>query len=99
MSSRNNYLTSEHRAIASQLYQNMMQIVDKVELGRRDFSAIIREHRQKLTDAGFKVDYIEIRSADNLLQPGHEDQELVVLMAAFLGKTRLIDNCCVSLGD
>lgn len=99
MSSRNNYLTPEHRKIAPRLYKNMQQIVDKIELGRRDFSRIIKEHKEILNADEFKVDYIEIRSAEHLLQPGHEDEELVVLMAAFLGKTRLIDNCCVRLKD
>lgn len=97
MSSRNNYLSSENRQLAPNLYQNMMAIAEKIELGRRDFSVIIQEHAAQLTDLGFKVDYIEIRSTDTLLPPGHEDNEIAILMAAFLGKTRLIDNCRVKL--
>lgn len=97
MSSRNSYLSEEDRSLAPMIYQNMMQIVDKIELGRRDFSLIIQEHTKALTEQGFKVDYIEIRSADTLLPQSHEDSQLAVLMAAFLGKTRLIDNCRVTL--
>lgn len=97
MSSRNNYLSQENRLIAPTLYQSLNKVSDLIELGRRDFSRIIAECKSELSEAGFKVDYIEIRSADTLLQPGHEDTHLVILAAAFLGKTRLIDNVQIRL--
>ncbi len=97
LSSRNGYLTQEERATAPALFANLRDLADKIELGRRDFSVLIAEHRQLLADAGFKPDYIEIRAAETLLHPGHEDQHLVVLGAAYLGKTRLIDNIQVFL--
>ncbi|WP_026376496.1 pantoate--beta-alanine ligase [Aestuariibacter salexigens] len=97
MSSRNNYLSDEERQIAPVLYQCLRTLADNIELGRRDFSALISEQKNVLSDAGFKPDYLEIRAVDSLLHPGHEETELVVLGAAFLGKTRLIDNIRVTL--
>ncbi|MCY7296774.1 pantoate--beta-alanine ligase [Alteromonas sp. a30] len=97
MSSRNNYLTPEERAIAPKIYANIVGLGEEVRKGRRDFLALIAEYKGKLNAVGFKVDYIEIRSADTLLHPSHEETKLVVLVAAFLGKTRLIDNIQVDL--
>ena len=92
MSSRNGYLNAEQRQSAPLLYQVICELKDRIMQGRRDFTAMISEAKSILSAAGFKPDYIEIRAADTLLHPGHEDTHLVVLAAAFLGKTRLIDN-------
>lgn len=97
MSSRNHYLSTEERELAPRLYKTMLNIGDQIKLGRRDFTRLIEEHKGHLREAGFKVDYIEIRSAISLLQPGHEDTDLVILAAAFMGKTRLIDNLQIFL--
>lgn len=97
LSSRNGYLSAEQRQIAPNLYRVMMEIADHIELGRRDFSKLIQAYTEELNSLGFKTDYIDIRCAETLLPPGHEDNNLVILMAAFLGKTRLIDNVSVSL--
>lgn len=97
MSSRNGYLTDSERKIAPLLYQTLVALSEQIISGRRDFRKLINEHSLTLYNAGFKTDYIEIRAADTLLQPSHEDTELVILAAAFLGKTRLIDNLPVSL--
>ncbi|MCC2617152.1 pantoate--beta-alanine ligase [Aestuariibacter halophilus] len=99
MSSRNNYLTSEEREKAPFLYRCLRELSDHLELGRRDFRRLISDYSTQLTEAGFKVDYIEIRDAATLLHPSHEDTRLVILAAAFMGKTRLIDNICVELKD
>jgi pantoate--beta-alanine ligase len=58
---------------------------------------LTQQYKLQLSKLGFNPDYLEIRNAENLLQPGHEDQELVLLAAAFLGKTRLIDNLQIRL--
>lgn len=97
MSSRNQYLTAKERKIAWKLFATLTTLSEQVVSGRRDFKQLVKEHSLFLNNAGFKTDYIEIRAADSLLQPGHEDAELVILAAAFLGKTRLIDNLPVSL--
>ena len=97
MSSRNGYLSAEERGIAPTLYREMVDLSEQIICGRRDFRRLVQEHSAALNRAGFKTDYIEIRCAENLMHPSHEDKELVILAAAFLGKTRLIDNLTVSL--
>lgn len=97
MSSRNGYLNQEQRAIAPLLYQQISKLSEAIVGGRRDFSKLIAESKQYLAKAGFNPDYIELRNAHTLMQVGHEDQELVILAAAFCGKTRLIDNIQLSI--
>jgi pantoate--beta-alanine ligase len=97
MSSRNQYLTNKERKLAPTLYENMQQLASEVQMGRRDFSKITQEYKLQLAKLGFNPDYLEIRNVENLLQPGHEDQHLVLLAAVFLGKTRLIDNLQIRL--
>ena len=92
MSSRNGYLSDEQKQQASFLYQTLQTLAEQIKRGRRDFGKLIQEHKASLANAGFKPDYLEIRDAENLLHPSHEDTELVILAAAFMGKTRLIDN-------
>lgn len=92
MSSRNGYLQPAQRLEAPRLYKALQQVVQAVQSGRRDFEAIQQQTAQYLTQLGWMVDYIEVRSAHTLLPPSAEERELVVLGAAKLGKTRLIDN-------
>lgn len=97
MSSRNTYLSAEQKQQASFLYHTIQTMAKQVVDGRRDFGKLISDHKHALANAGFKPDYLEIRDAQNLLHPSHEDTELVILAAAFMGKTRLIDNVRFSL--
>ena len=97
MSSRNQYLRGVERKLAPTLYEKMHELVDEIHAGRRDFSRLTQEYKLQLANLGFNPDYLEIRNVENLLQPGHEDQNLVLLAAAFLGKTRLIDNLQIRL--
>lgn len=92
MSSRNGYLKPAERLEAPRLYRALQQVVLAVQGGRRDFTAIQQQTAQYLTQLGWMVDYIEVRSAASLLAPAPEQQQLVALGAARLGKTRLIDN-------
>jgi pantoate--beta-alanine ligase len=92
MSSRNGYLTREERAKAPQLQQNVRRIKDLIEGGRKDFDALLRGAVDDLTGAGWRVDYVALRNRSKLEAPVPGDRELVVLGAAWLGKTRLIDN-------
>lgn len=92
MSSRNGYLKPEQRVEAPRLYGALKQVVTAVQSGRRDFAAIQAQTAQYLTMLGWIVDYIEVRSAATLAPAIGEDRALVVLGAARLGKTRLIDN-------
>jgi len=97
MSSRNHYLKSAQRKLAPTMYKKMQELVGEIHGGRRDFSRLTQEYKLQLSKLGFNPDYLEIRNVENLLQPGHEDQHLVLLAAAFLGKTRLIDNLQIEL--
>lgn len=97
MSSRNHYLKKSERKLAPNMYIKMQQLVSEIKTGRRDFSKLAQEYKLQLAKLGFNPDYLEIRNVENLLQPGHEDRHLVLLAAAFLGKTRLIDNVQIRL--
>lgn len=92
MSSRNGYLTAEQREIAPKLYQALCAARDAVLVRNADFSQIEQQQQKNLTNLGFTVDYFSICNADNLLPAKADDNELVILAAARLGKPRLIDN-------
>jgi len=92
MSSRNGYLNSGQRLEAPRLYRSLQQVVLAAQQGRRDFGAIEQQTAQYLTQLGWIVDYISVRSAATLLTSLAGESSLVVLGAARLGKTRLIDN-------
>ncbi len=92
LSSRNGYLTPEERAEAPRLYRNLVQIKEAVATGHRDFAALEKIATDDLASHGWQVDYISLRNA-NTMQPAQvEDAAWVVLGAARLGTTRLIDN-------
>lgn len=92
MSSRNAYLTEEERAHAGLLYGSLSVAAEALNQGERDFARIERERAVSLAGFGFRVDYFAIRRQGDLGIPGPLDRQLVVLVAARLGKTRLIDN-------
>lgn len=96
MSSRNSYLSASERQIAPLVYQSLCTIKETILKGRTDFQTIADEQAQVLQQAGFSVDYIKVCRTLDLLPATAADRELVVLMAAKLGKTRLIDNVCFS---
>lgn len=92
MSSRNGYLSSEERTEAVRLNRNLNRIKGLAEAGSRDFEALCAFAIKDLTDAGWRVDYVAVRNQSGLAPPGPSDRDLVVLGAAWLGRTRLIDN-------
>ena len=92
MSSRNGYLTPAQKLEAPRLYRALGLLVDAVKQGRTDFSTLETQTAQFLTQLGWIVDYISIRSAETLLPATTSDLKLVVLGAARQGTTRLIDN-------
>ena len=92
MSSRNGYLNPAQRLEAQRLYRALQQVVQTVQSGRRDFAAMEAQTAQYLTQLGWIVDYISVRSALSLAPATAEDHDLVVLGAARQGRTRLIDN-------
>ncbi len=97
LSSRNRYLSNEERAEAVRLYRVLSQIKREIENGNRNFHALQQSAAENLRSHGWKVDYIAVRQRDTLVPARKEDENMVVLGAAWLGKTRLIDNLEVSL--
>jgi pantoate--beta-alanine ligase len=97
LSSRNGYLDDAQRAAAPALYRTLQQLAGAIRQGRRDFAALEQEGREELTKAGFRPDYLEVREALSLRPAGSQDQQLVILGAAFMGNTRLIDNLAFNL--
>ena len=97
LSSRNGFLSPEQRAVAPVVYRSLSQIAEAIRLGRRDFPALVAEQITQLKTAGLRPDYLEIRHARTLRPATAEDRDLVILVAAFLGTTRLIDNLHLDL--
>ena len=97
LSSRNGYLTAEQRKIAPGLYKVMGRIAEKLQAGERELEEIIAIAEQELTEKGFRPDDIQIRDADTLLELTESSQRAVILVAAWLGQARLIDNQTVAL--
>lgn len=97
MSSRNQYLTEQQREQASALYQTLLSVKQRIELGEQDFPALQLEALAKLQALGFEAEYVDIRRADDLAQAISGDKNLRVLAAARLGKARLIDNIACNL--
>ncbi|AGI26063.1 pantoate--beta-alanine ligase [Pseudomonas sp. ATCC 13867] len=92
LSSRNGYLNDEQRASAPVLYRTLKQLAEQVRGGARDYAALLADGRQQIEQAGLRIDYLEIRESAGLRPAAAEDNQLVILVAAFLGSTRLIDN-------
>lgn len=99
MSSRNGYLDAAERFQAARLQRELAAIVATVEAGERDFEALCLSASRHLRMAGWRVDYVALRDAATLQSPTPDSTRLVVLGAAWLGKTRLIDNLDFSLGN
>jgi pantoate--beta-alanine ligase len=97
MSSRNGYLTAEEREQAARLYAGLFEAAEALRRGERDFARIERERTAALSDQGFQPDYFAIRRQGDLALPGPDDTRLVILVAARLGRARLIDNIQVVL--
>ena len=97
LSSRNGYLTAEQRKIAPGLYKVLSSIADKLQVGERDLDEIITIAGQELNEKGFRSDDIQIRDADTLLEVSENSKRAVILVAAWLGDARLIDNKIVEL--
>jgi pantoate--beta-alanine ligase len=94
ISSRNFYLNADERQRAPQLHAALLALRKRIVDGERDYTTLERDALTHLAAAGFKPDYVQIRSARDLGKPNgrHSPNELIVLAAAWLGKARLIDN-------
>ncbi len=92
LSSRNRYLAPEERAAAPTLYRVLKECASRIKAGG-PVEAVLDDGRAAITKAGFTLDYIEARNAETLARPAAPTAEPVrLLVAARIGKTRLIDN-------
>jgi pantoate--beta-alanine ligase len=95
LSSRNQYLSPAERQEAPRLYRVLNAVRDRVNAGERDVAAVEAAGRAELEANGWKVDYVSVRRRIDLKAPAADEvgrEPLVVLAAAKLGATRLIDN-------
>lgn len=97
MSSRNGYLSPTERAQAVEIYRSLCAVAERLRSGERDYAGLEQETMARLDRCGFRSEYVSIRRAE-LGEPGPTDTRLVVLVAARLGRARLIDNLSVALG-
>lgn len=96
LSSRNRYLSEAERREAPRLYRVLNEVRDRLRAGEIDIARLEHDARRELAAAGWKVDYVSVRRQRDLKAPAREEvaggEPLVVLAAARLGATRLIDN-------
>lgn len=96
LSSRNGYLSPAERELAPRLYQQLQSVAAAIQAGICAPGDAIRRGLSDLAEHGFVPDYLELRRASDLAPATCEDNELVLLVAACLGSTRLIDNLVFS---
>lgn len=92
MSSRNSYLTPEQRLAAPALYCLLCHVRDSIVAGEWDYSEMEKKAMLSLQEAGFQPEYFSVCRISDLRPARVNDNELIVLAAARLGRTRLIDN-------
>lgn len=97
LSSRNGYLSAEERAKAPALYRVMQQMAAELQRDPHASERIITDGKQALAHAGLRADELFIRDAHTLQPLDEHSQQAVLLMAAWLGKARLIDNMVVDI--
>jgi len=97
LSSRNGYLTPDQRRLAPTIYSTLTGLRDQIVGGNRNFDALEQQGTEALTNAGFRPDYIRIRDGVTLRDVLPDSKSLVILAAASLGNTRLIDNVTLAL--
>ncbi|MEW6120281.1 MAG: pantoate--beta-alanine ligase [Pseudomonadota bacterium] len=98
MSSRNSYLSAAARMQAPQLHRELAAVAAALQAGEPDHEALAATARRHLNMAGWRVDYVAVRDTATLDPPGPDSNHLVVLGAAWLDSTRLIDNLDIALG-
>lgn len=103
MSSRNGYLTPEQRQQAPFLHKRLLEAARQVlvlgSAGADAFEPIQQIMMGRLAEHGFRPEYVEVRRANDLQPPQVGDENLVILVSAWLGKARLIDNVQVFIAD
>jgi pantoate--beta-alanine ligase len=108
LSSRNQYLTEAERNVAPVLHKELLRLAEQLMQGQhleQGLASLLTETRARITEAGFKIDYLEVKTAqlDSLETDAASatfngnQQDLVILVAAWLGRARLLDNQLVTV--
>ena len=97
LSSRNQYLSEAERGEAVFLFRTLQSLRQKILLGERNFEQLQQQGVEALAARGWVVDYVAVRSQSDLRPASGSQRELVILAAARLGNTRLLDNIEVCL--
>ena len=97
ISSRNTYMSKSERQQAPMLYECIRKTIKSIRSGDKDYSELEKKAKLFLKKAGFKIDYFNICDSHTLKTPTNEN--LVILAAVWLGKTRLIDNATTHTYD
>ena len=97
LSSRNGYLTKQERAIAPFIHATLQELREAVACGFDNYVDLEKHAREKLKSVGFEPDYVSVRDARTLKEVNPYTEQIVILAAAKLGKTRLIDNVSITL--
>lgn len=98
-SSRNGYLSDDQKATAAIIFQALTAVGETLQNGARNISEIQTFAKEMIELAGLKPDYLEIRDAASFAPVDNNTKEAVILVAAFIGKARLIDNLVVKLNN
>ncbi|MGI6369720.1 MAG: pantoate--beta-alanine ligase [Ignavibacteria bacterium] len=100
MSSRNNYLTDDEKEKATIIYKSMLEAKSAISLGERNKEKIVKIIVEKIAEVPeLKIDYVAVVKQKDLSEVDNfvSGDEIVILIAAFLGKTRLIDNMLITV--
>ena len=95
LSSRNQYLSAKQRAIAPVLYQTLTESAAKIMAGSAIQPSLDKAKHQLLTSGFTKIDYLDLRDATTLAPSLSAKGDDRLFVAAWLGETRLIDNCAI----
>lgn len=97
MSSRNNYLSEQERSVAPRLHRILQDYREAIANGFDNYQHLEKHALEDLVLDGFEPDYVSIRDCDTLGQVRPDTESIVILAAARLGNTRLIDNVTLNL--
>lgn len=99
LSSRNRYLTAEHRKSATALFRALVSVHGKIREGERDVGVLRNLMRDTMIDAGVDVDYAEVVDGESLRPVETATGTLLIAVAGRVGGTRLIDNIALAVSD
>lgn len=99
LSSRNIYLTQQQRLIAPYLYSSLKRVEEKINQGLMEPETVLQKQREELKAKGFKNDYLDVFSFETMTPVSklEKGKTYILAGAAYLGKTRLIDNLILDL--